>query len=281
MSRVTPALNEQAHVNEYFQTHALYWNDIYSDSDVSSQVHRERHALALAWVDSLALAPGARVLEVGCGAGLLSLDLTRRGLCVCAIDPVEAMVAQARQRAAQAGVGADVLSVALGDATALAFADDQFDLVIALGVLPWLEDPQQATREMARVTRPGGYVLVTDDNRARLHSFFDPWLNPGTAWLKGVIKSALSGARLYHPSGRSLGARLHSRQFTDTALERASLTKIRSATVGFGPFTFFRRSVLPPSYAVALHHRLQRLADRQVPVLRATGSQYLALARKG
>jgi ubiquinone/menaquinone biosynthesis C-methylase UbiE len=236
--------------------------------------------MALSWVDSLALASGARILEVGCGAGLLSVDLARRGLCVVAIDPVEAMVAQACQHAAQAGVGDEALSVTRGDATALAFPDASFDLVVALGVLPWLEDPQGAVREMARVTRMGGYVLVTVDNRARLHSFFDPWLNPGTAWLKRVVRSVLAGAGLYRPSGRSLGARLHSQRFTDTALDGAGLAKIRGATVGFGPFTVFRRSVLPPAYAVALHHRLQHLANRHVPVLRATGSQYMVLACK-
>src|SRR5215831_11339843 len=107
MSKVTPALNAQAHVNEYFQTHAAHWNDIYGaygDGDVWSHVHRDRHQMALGWVESLALAPGAHVLEVGCGAGLFAVDLALRGLHVVAIDPVEAMVAQARQHAAQAGV---------------------------------------------------------------------------------------------------------------------------------------------------------------------------------
>lgn len=282
MSNLHASLNAQTHVNEYFQTHASHWNDIYSGSvgDVWSQVHRDRHRMTLAWVDNLALAPGARVLDVGCGAGRLSVDLARRGLRVVAIDSTEAMVAQTREHAAQAGFGADVLTVEIGDATALAFADGAFDLVIALGVVPWLEDPQRAVSEMARVTRDGGYLLVTTDNVARLHSFFDPWLNPATAQLKRFAKATLARAGLYHPSGRSLGARLHSARFTDAALVSAHLTKLRGATVGFGPFTFFRRGILPISYGIALHRRLQRLADRHVPVLRATGSQYVVLARK-
>ncbi|PWT73709.1 MAG: hypothetical protein C5B60_07920, partial [Chloroflexi bacterium] len=191
--------------------------------------------------------------------------------------PVPAMVARARLRAEQADVP---LSVMLGDANALAYADDTFDVVVALGVLPWLEDPHQALREMARVTQPGGYVLVTTDNLARLHSFFDPWLNPGTAWLRRVTKVALTSGGLYRPSGRSLGARLHSRKYTDEALCDAGLTKLRGATVGFGPFTIFRHPVLPAKSSVELHLRLQRLADRQAPVLRATGSQYVVLAHK-
>jgi ubiquinone/menaquinone biosynthesis C-methylase UbiE len=279
MTRLSNTLNAQAHVNEYFETNATQWNDLYADGnvDVWSRVHCDRHMLALSWVDSLMLPDGARVLEVGCGAGLLSVDLARRSLRVTAIDPVEAMVVRARQRAEQTGVP---LSVMLGDANALAFADDTFDVVVALGVLPWLEDPQKALREMARVTQPGGYVLVTADNRARLHSFFDPWLNPGTAWLKRVAKVALASGGLYRPSGRSLGAQLHSRKYTDAALRNAGLTKLRGATVGFGPFTVFRHPVLPAKSSVDLHLRLQHLADQQAPVLRATGSQYVVLAHK-
>jgi ubiquinone/menaquinone biosynthesis C-methylase UbiE len=275
-------LNAQSHVNEYFQTHAAHWNDIYADDDVDvwSQVHRDRHLMALSWVDRLALPKGAHVLEVGCGAGRFAVDLARRGLHVVAIDPAVAMVHQARAHAEQAGLGADTLTVTPGDATALAFDDQTFDLVVALGVLPWLADPQQAVREMARVTRPGGHVLVTDDNLLRLHSLFDPWLNPGTAWLKRAAKSALASAGFYQPSGHTLGARLHSLHFTDAALRSAGLTKKRGATVGFGPFTIFRWPLLPEKSGVALYHRLQRLADQGVPVLRATGSQYVVLAQK-
>lgn len=280
MGGVMSALNEQTYVNDYFHTHAVEWNDLYSGDDVGAQVHRERHQLALAWVDGLGLPAGTRVLEVGCGAGLLSVDLARRGLRVEAIDPVEAMVGQTRERGKRTRLDPEALTVALGDATALAFPDESFDLVVALGVLPWLEDPHAAVREMARVTRRGGHVLITDDNRYRLHSFFDPWLNPASAALKRIVKGTLAKAGLYRPSGQSLGARLHTPRFTDATLESAGLGKLRGATVGFGPFTFFRRTVLPSSYGNALHHRLQRLADRQVPILRSSGSQYVVLASK-
>lgn len=278
----TAELNAQTHVNDYFQTHASHWNDIYAGDDVDAwaQVHRDRHLKALSWVDSLGLPDGARVLEVGCGAGRFAVDLARRGLSVVAIDPAAAMVEQTRRHAEQAGLCADNLTVAPGDASALAFADQTFDLVVALGVLPWLEDPHQAMHEMERVTRRGGYVLVTEDNLLRLHSFFDPWLNPGTAWLKRVTKSALAHVGLYRASARTLGARLRSRRYIDAALRCAGLTPLRYASVGFGPFTVFRHAVLPERAGVALHQRLQRWADQRVPVLRATGSQYVVLACK-
>src|SRR5215469_3440381 len=104
MTRLHDTLNAQANVNENFETNAMQWNDLYADGniDVWSRVHCDRHKLALSWVDGLMLPSSASVLEVGCGAGLLSVDLARRGLRVMAIDPVPAMVARARLRAEQA-----------------------------------------------------------------------------------------------------------------------------------------------------------------------------------
>jgi hypothetical protein len=71
-----------------------------------------------------------------------------------------------------------------------------------------------------------------------------------------------------------------SRRYVDTGLARAGLVKVRGATLGFGPFTFFLHRVLPEPFATDLHHRLQRRADRGVPILRATGLAYHVLAAK-
>jgi hypothetical protein len=50
--------------------------------------------------------------------------------------------------------------------------------------------------------------------------------------------------------------------------------------LGFGPFSFLGRTLLPDPLGIRLHHRLQALADRGVAGLRSTGSQYVVLARK-
>jgi hypothetical protein len=73
---------------------------------------------------------------------------------------------------------------------------------------------------------------------------------------------------------------LHDRRFIDEALMGAELVKTRSMTLGFGPFTFLHHRFLPNSLDIALHHRLQHLADRNLPLFRSSGSQYLVLARK-
>ena len=83
---------QQGKVNDYFRARSSYWKDIYSSRGVQAEIYRLRLALVLAWIDDLALAPGSRVLEVGCGAGFLSVALAQRELREHAIDSAETMV---------------------------------------------------------------------------------------------------------------------------------------------------------------------------------------------
>jgi SAM-dependent methyltransferase len=263
-------------VNAHFQAQSSYWKEIYARNTVYTEIYRARQAKALAWIDDLALAQGSRVLEVGCGAGFLSVALAQRGLCVHAIDSAEAMVELTRLHAEELGI-TELLTVDVGDVYALAFENDSFDLVIALGVLSWLALPELAIREMTRVIVPGGRVLLTNGNQARLNNLLDPWLNPALAPLRRGIKDILERVGLLHPAPKPAA---RDRRFIDEALASARLIKTRGMTLGFGPFTILQRKVLPERLGIALHRQLQHLADRNVPFFRSTGMTYLVLARK-
>src|SRR5260370_28187978 len=99
----------QQQVNAYCQSQSSYWEDIYSSSGVQGEIYRDRQAAVLAWIDSLALVPGSKVLEIGCGAGFMAVAPAERGVHVHAIDPTKAMVELARQPTAESG-HADPLS---------------------------------------------------------------------------------------------------------------------------------------------------------------------------
>ncbi|MGH9267009.1 MAG: methyltransferase domain-containing protein, partial [Acidimicrobiales bacterium] len=112
----------------------------------------------------LAVGPGDRVLDVGCGPG----DVTRAlaGMVgpegeVVGIDASTVMVTEARRRADRTGLP---VRFAVGDAYALDLDDATFDAVRSERVLQWLHDPQQAIDEMVRVTGPGGRVAVIDSD---------------------------------------------------------------------------------------------------------------------
>ena len=273
------AAARQRLVTARFQTRARYWEDIYHGEDVVSVIHQHRRALALDWVDRLGLPDGARVLEVGAGAGLTSVALAGRGYQVTAVDASAAMVDTARRRAAQAAV-ASRLQVSLGDAHLLPFGCRVFSLVVALGVIPWLHSPERAAREMARVLAPGGYLVVSADNRARLTDLLDPRRSPATGPLRRTAKSALAATGRWRPAGNGALATFHRRGEFDRILAGAGLEPVAGATFGFGPFTLLGRRLLSDPVGVRVDASLQRLADRGVPGVRSAGAQYLVVARK-
>src|SRR5260221_4767598 len=169
----TPDLQDQENVNAYFQSRLSKWKDIYASDSLRGEIYRARQATVLNWIDGLALEPGSRMLDGCCRAGFLSIALAQRGFRLNAIDSVEAMVELASQHAADAQI-TNLLSLDLGDVNSLAFEDNTFDLVVALGVIPWLERPELAMQEIARVTMPGGYVILTTYNSTGLIGFLHP-----------------------------------------------------------------------------------------------------------
>jgi 2-polyprenyl-3-methyl-5-hydroxy-6-metoxy-1,4-benzoquinol methylase len=272
----THGAEAQAAVDAFFDRDAPNWEAIYERRDVFSVIHQHRHQTALDWVQNLQLVPAARILEVGCGAGLLSVQLARRGFEVESVDSTAAMVDLARQNAVRAGVH---VTVSQADAHSLeSHSSGAYTLVLALGVIPWLHSPEVAVAEMSRVLASGGHLIVNADNRARLNHLIDPLLNPA---LSPAVRAARTLRNLRRPHLDAMPANgLHwPRQF-DALLTRHNLHKIRAQTFGFGPFSLMGRRFVSEAGSVRLHFQLQSLADRRIPWLRSTGAQYIVLARK-
>ena len=115
-------------VNAYFESSASYWKQIYSDDGLLPTIYQERHNTALRWVKKLGLRANARILEAGCGAGLITIALARRGYKVDAIDAAKSMIQIARQDVLARGVQ-DRVRLHLADVHALPFNAETFDLV--------------------------------------------------------------------------------------------------------------------------------------------------------
>jgi SAM-dependent methyltransferase len=114
-------------------------------------------AATLALADGCGLASGARVLEVGCGTGYTATMLAQRwGVSVAALDVMAEAVRRTGERAAAAGVRAQVWPVQ-GDAARLPFADSAFDCILAESVLVFCP-AATAAAEFWRGLRPGGCV---------------------------------------------------------------------------------------------------------------------------
>jgi 2-polyprenyl-6-hydroxyphenyl methylase/3-demethylubiquinone-9 3-methyltransferase len=149
---------------------------------------------------------GLRMLDIGCGGGILSEPLARLGALVVGADPAERNIEVARRHAAQAGVLVDYRATT---AEALADAGERFDVVLAMEVVEHVADMPLFVARCGEMVKPGGLMIAATLNRT-LKSFALAivgaeyvlrWLPRGThRWDKfvtpGELEAAMIGAGL-------------------------------------------------------------------------------------
>lgn len=123
----------------------------------------EINPLRLDWIDSTATIAGKRVLDVGCGGGILAEGMASRGANVSGIDLSEKALSVARLHLFESGLSVDYQFV-----SAEAFADthpDSFDVVTCMEMLEHVPDPASTIKACARMVKPGGHVFFSTLNR--------------------------------------------------------------------------------------------------------------------
>jgi len=140
------------------------------------------HPGRLRALERMALQPGERILEVGVGTGI-NATLYPPGCAVVGIDLSPAMLDKARQRCARHGVRHVRLLVM--DAAAMTFPDQSFDVVYAPYLVSVVPDPVKVTREMQRVCRRGGRLVILNHFRSegRVMAALEQAISPLTRYV--------------------------------------------------------------------------------------------------
>ncbi|MGH3737774.1 MAG: demethylmenaquinone methyltransferase [Micromonosporaceae bacterium] len=141
-----------------------------------------------ATADALALRPGERCLDLGAGTGVSTEELSRSGAYVVGADLSLGMLAAGTHR------GVPLLGA---DALALPFGDESFDAVTISFALRNIVDPDAALREMARVTKPGGRLVVCEFSHPTWGPFREVYLRYLMAGLPAVARTVSSNPDAY------------------------------------------------------------------------------------
>ena len=124
----------------------------------------EINPLRLAWIEGLAPLGGRRVLDVGCGGGILAEAMARKGADVLGIDLAEKSLKVAQLHALESGVA----HLRYREVAAEALAAEQpagFDVVTCMEMLEHVPDPASVVRACAALVKPGGWVFFSTLNR--------------------------------------------------------------------------------------------------------------------
>ena len=117
--------------------------------------------LSEATLDAVNPRNGERVLDVGCGRANDAMDLARRGGTCLGLEPSETMICHAKREIAKDGTGVALLR---GIGEDMPLKSHSFDKVVCKGALDHFPTPERAVKEMARVVKPGGTVIITVAN---------------------------------------------------------------------------------------------------------------------
>ena len=198
--------------------------------------HEKAYSIANDLLDLTRL-EGSKLLELGCGIGLDTVELSRSGAEVTAIDTSPMALSMAKTNLNHNGQQAQLQ---IGDAEHLEFADESFDFVVARGIMMFTPDDSRVASELSRVLKPGGEAQIL--------------LHKRVSWYTALAR--VSGANLVHEDGDPPINRLYS-----VSQAKAMLRGFSSVRISFGrlPYetrregafaTLFNRVLIPLTHLV-------------------------------
>ena len=133
----------------------------------------EINPLRVNWIDERASLAGKKVLDVGCGGGILSESMARQGATVTGLDMGAEPLQVARLHALESGVELDYVQETVEEHAAK--HPEKYDVVTCMEMLEHVPDPASVVKACARLVKPGGHVFFSTLNRN------------GKSWLMAVV----------------------------------------------------------------------------------------------
>ena len=223
------------------------------------------------------LPTGAKILDVGCGPGELVLELTRKGYDAWGVDISSGMVVEAR-RTLENGGFPGFRQIRVGDIEELDFPDQSCDVVVAAGVLEYLQEDARALSEMRRVLKKDGYLILNVTNRTSYLTYSEElylWMKR-QPFAKRMLNLAKEGILRQGAVSDFPWRRVHSPRQFDRELATLGLRKIKH--------NYFRFSPLPVPFDSLLRflcgpagRYMERLTESPIGFI---GGGYLVLCSK-
>ncbi len=124
-----------------------------------AEVAKHIETVAVQFVERLNIQPGMKVLDVACGSGNLAVIAAQKGAEVTGIDIADNLIDSAIRRADAAGLN---IKFEVGDAEAMPYEDNSFDLVMTMFGAMFAPRPEVAASELVRVCKPGGTIVMAN-----------------------------------------------------------------------------------------------------------------------
>jgi ubiquinone/menaquinone biosynthesis C-methylase UbiE len=266
--------NHYDKVVSFFDKEYNWWTDVYREDlprgFFSFDMRRRLELVIGQLTTEIQKMDNPNVLECGCGPGDILALLAPLHCKLTGVDINHHYLNLAAKKIPRA-------TLIEGNLERLPFPDASFNIVFAVGVYGYLKDDHIAAREIARVTKEGGFVLITVQNYIMLHLLLDPY------YIFKFFKKLIG-----------LNKQPSNTEFTNRILRRYTLTQIRnifkkddfqeirSMTTSYGPLRFWCKEIFPLSMSIRISEIIRKLSERKIfTCFKRIGNHLIITLRKG
>jgi ubiquinone/menaquinone biosynthesis C-methylase UbiE len=274
-------------LKEYFSSTIDQWHGLYEGEDFIHRHMIDRREIVLGLVEKYSNGEPMRLLDLGSGTGILTLELIKRRKTVIALDCTKEMISKLKEEMVALGQGMGEALV--GDGEMTCFKDGTFTGIVCIGVLQYQRKDDVILREIARLLLPKGFSVFSIPNVMRLNYLLDP------LYYCRLIKRSLERCRKREMSSRKRNIwdadggdttdrsypinRKYVKWQLDKVLEGEGLRIKEIVGFGFGPLTFWGKAVLPDDVSWKMSRFLDRYANRW-RVLKALSNRWVFVVEK-
>ncbi len=255
-------------VADYFSKTVKYWHDLYSNDTlrgIYSYAMIKRKEITIDVIDRYSDNRVLKVLDIGCGPGIVMAAIASRGHKIFGIDIAENMLEEARKKMLPYSGKEKVCYQ--GDIENLPFDDQSFDAIISLAVLQYLPDDHKSLLEMRRVIKKEGVIIICLPNKLKLRLFFDPI----SIYRFGLMLSSF----IIHRKDRKSTKTINSDSITSTArtywpwhlrplFQEHNFERLALYGIDYGPLTFFEKPFLSDQVSLKINNILNSLSEVKI-----------------
>ena len=162
-------------IERYFSESADKWLTRYTNDEERTQaghiVLAERKDCAVYFL-CRHLQTGSRVLDVGCGSGIVSFDIIQKGYYVHAVDVSHRMIAVLKEFFQKNNIPESFYSIQIGDIMDIDFDNESYGGIIALGFLEYQEDELNVLNHLNKCLKKGGVLILSGPARYKITNYF-------------------------------------------------------------------------------------------------------------
>ena len=251
-------------IQAYFEENAEPWRARYSQNSFEAHTYQQCARHALGWIAALSAGagPDRRLLEIGSGAGIQAAAAAAGGWRVTGTDFAREMLRTAARQPGPRWVGAA--------AESLPFRGGQFDVILLLGLLGYLADPERVLSDLCGYLRPGGHLIASwassyTDHHILLNDV-SRVISAVPDFLYSAIKSRLTGRPVGGATEDPGFYVRHNRNWDErefcTMLQRAGYRVVAVRAVNFGVLRFMGRAPWREGMDLAITRMIERTVNR-------------------